>query len=395
MCGELVWIMKKQSYGDGLIMACFVRNHLVGSGSSLPELPPAPVTPNDVCAYPCTYANACTQKWRTERHSSNVNKTPCPPLSSICHLSRQFEVLRFCLFLKSSPNVTVALWRCGKCSGAPSTTAGDQVAIQLQTKSVLICHPGRIILLVRCMLQHLSCRISGYYCHRAGVRICLATPLPRSCSQILQPNIALFIGILTGMSFQATPARSSRITKSKKSSVAAALGLRRSVSSPSAASPRRKSSQVEKPATFDEDEQLDDTGVIASLAADLNFRDVPQYMEYIRNRMFSAIPERNSGMNSTRIAETLNYRKALPPIVTLAHIEALCTSSTKTEREIAELAKAGILRRVTIPNRGMGVASVGDGITSMQEWERLVRSHTGLSPDLRSKLIIKSAIHMC
>ena len=102
--------------------------------------------------------------------------------------------------------------------------------------------------------------------------------------------------------------------------------------------------------------------------------------------MFSNIPERNAGMNSTRIAETLNYRRALPPIVTLAHLNSLCASSTKTEREIAELARAGILRRVTIPNRGMGVASVGDGIASMNEWERLVRSHPDLSLDTQSRL---------
>lgn len=133
----------------------------------------------------------------------------------------------------------------------------------------------------------------------------------------------------------------------------------------------------------DDDEQLDDTGVIASLAVDLNFRDVPQYMAYIRSSMFNQIPEKNSGMNSTRIAETLSYRRALPPIVTLAHLDAVCASSTKTEREIAELAKAGVLRRVTIPNRGMGVASVGDGIASVQEWERLVRTHGGLAVDVQ------------
>lgn len=185
------------------------------------------------------------------------------------------------------------------------------------------------------------------------------------------------------MSFQATPARSSRITKSRKPSVAAALGLRRSTSSPSSASPRRKSSQGTPATAHDDAEQLDDTGVIASLAADLNFRDVPQYMAYIRNTMFSPIPEKTSGMNSTRIAETLSYRRALPPIVTLAHLDAVCTSSTRTEREIAELAKAGILRRVTIPNRGMGVSSVGDGIASMQEWERLVRTHAGLAVDVQ------------
>lgn len=90
-------------------------------------------------------------------------------------------------------------------------------------------------------------------------------------------------------------------------------------------------------------------------------------------------------MNSTRIAQTLNYRRALPPIVTLAHLDALSSSSTKTEREVAELAQAGILRKVTIPNRGMGVSSVGDGIASVQEWERLVNSHTSLSPDVQGK----------
>ena len=184
---------------------------------------------------------------------------------------------------------------------------------------------------------------------------------------------------------QTTPARSSRITKSRKPSAAAALGLRRSVSSPSSASPRRKSTA--KSDSFIHDDRLDDTGVIVSVASDLNFRDVPQYMEYSRNRMFSDIPQRNSGLNSTRIAETLNYRISLPPIVTLAHLDALCTSSTTMEREVAELCQAGILRRIAIPHRGTGVSAVGDGITSVQEWEKLVRSHNGLTPDFQCRYI--------
>ena len=131
---------------------------------------------------------------------------------------------------------------------------------------------------------------------------------------------------------------------------------------------------------------MDDLGIVASLAADLNFRDVPQYMEYIRNRMFSDMPEK-AGMNSTRIAEVLNFRKQLPPFVTIAHIDALSTSSTVVEREIAELAKKGILRRVTIPNRGVGAAAVGDGIASVKEWQTLVRTHEGLSEGLQEKYI--------
>lgn len=162
----------------------------------------------------------------------------------------------------------------------------------------------------------------------------------------------------------------------------AALGLKRSTSSPSQASPRKRSLPFEKSVQYDEDSQLDDTGVIATLADDLNFRDVPQYMEYISNRMFSDMPEK-AGMNSTRIAEVLNYRRRLPPFVTIAHIDALSSSSTRIEREIAELAKAGVLRRVTIPRRGAGAAAVGDGLASLKEWHALVRQHDGLTEYLK------------
>ncbi|KAF2262525.1 hypothetical protein CC78DRAFT_554506 [Lojkania enalia] len=154
------------------------------------------------------------------------------------------------------------------------------------------------------------------------------------------------------------------------------------------ASSKRKSSKRTASSTTDNgDEKLDDTGVIASLAADLSFRDVPQYMEYIRYRMFSDIPEKSVGMNSTRIAEVLNHRKNLPPIVTIAHVDALSSSSTKTEREIVQLAQAGVLRRVTIPHRGVGAAAVGDGIASVAEWQRMVKSHADLNEALKDKYI--------
>ncbi|KAL6706896.1 hypothetical protein ACN47E_005039 [Coniothyrium glycines] len=191
---------------------------------------------------------------------------------------------------------------------------------------------------------------------------------------------------------QTTPARSSRITKSRRPSAAAALGLRRAASSPSSGSPRKRSLPRETSLQHDYDDQLDDTGVMASLADDLNFRDIPQYMEYIRNRMFSDMPEK-AGMNSTRISEVLNFRRRLPPFVTIAHIDALSTSSTRVEREIAELSKAGILRRVTIPNRGVGAAAVGDGIASIREWENLVQAHETLPDDIKSKYITVLKAH--
>ena len=186
------------------------------------------------------------------------------------------------------------------------------------------------------------------------------------------------------MSLQATPARSSRIKTPQRQSAAAALGLRRTTSSPSAANPRKRSLPSETSISFDDDEQLDDIGIVASLASDLNFRDVPQYMEYIRNRMFSDLPEK-AGMNSTRIAEVLNFRLRLPPFVTIAHVDALNSSSTRIEREIAELAKAGVLRRVTIPYRGVGPAAVGDGVASVQEWQKLIQTHYALSEELKGE----------
>ncbi|KAL6164098.1 hypothetical protein ACJQWK_09774 [Exserohilum turcicum] len=127
------------------------------------------------------------------------------------------------------------------------------------------------------------------------------------------------------MSLQATPARSSRITKPRRRSAAAALGLKRKTSSTPNTGPKRLPLPSHDSTSHDDDYQLNDTGVIASLASDLNFRDVPQYVSYIQRRMFSAVPEK-SGMNSVRTAQVLNFRLRLPPFVTLAHINALSTS---------------------------------------------------------------------
>ena len=101
--------------------------------------------------------------------------------------------------------------------------------------------------------------------------------------------------------------------------------------------------------------------------------------------MFSDIPQQAAGMNSTRIAEVLNYRRHLPPFVTIAHIDALASSGTRTEREIVELCQAGVIRRVTIPHRGVGASAVGDGLASVVEWQKLVREHDGLDGELKGK----------
>ncbi|OMP84913.1 hypothetical protein BK809_0000665 [Diplodia seriata] len=193
-------------------------------------------------------------------------------------------------------------------------------------------------------------------------------------------------------SLQTTAAKSSRVTKPARRKSNNPL-LRRSSSSPFAASPRRKpapESATQVGAGSDEsifDEPLDDTGVVASLAADLELRDVPQFIQNIRNRMFTPVPERASGMNGQRTAEVLNFRINLPPVVSVAHVHALSRSPTVTEREVAELVRAGIVRKVVIPGRGLGGAAVGEGLVLVSEWEKLVRSHPGLGNEMKEKYI--------
>jgi hypothetical protein len=90
-------------------------------------------------------------------------------------------------------------------------------------------------------------------------------------------------------------------------------------------------------------------------------------------------------MNSTRIAEVLNFRARLPPIVPVAHIYALRGSPTTTERELAGLINTGMLRKLEFPGRGIGREGVGEGIVLMSEWTRLVEADSGLSSSTKRK----------
>ena len=175
---------------------------------------------------------------------------------------------------------------------------------------------------------------------------------------------------------QSVPARSSRITNRKRIP---------STLSPVHLSPNSVPSHHALSYDHDQDtdQQLEDTG-LASLAHDLNFRDVPQFIYHIRNSMFGEMSEM-AGMSSTRKAEILNHRAKLPPFVTVAHVDALTASSTAIEREIAQLAQAGIVRRISIPRRGIGAAAVGDGIALTQEWHQLIHANESLTEHLKGK----------
>lgn len=182
---------------------------------------------------------------------------------------------------------------------------------------------------------------------------------------------------------QRTAAPSSRITKP---------GQRRSSASPFAnvkkkkpAQSARKKAALAEDAPEEFDARLDDVGVVNSLAQDLRFRDVAQLLLYIRSHMFCNIPESGAGMNSTRIAEVLNFRAGLPPITSVAHVHAMTNSPTTTEREIALLVGEGIVRRTVVPGRSSGGDAVGDGLVLVEEWEQLVNADRGLPEDTRSE----------
>ncbi|KAK8114495.1 uncharacterized protein PG998_001017 [Apiospora kogelbergensis] len=150
------------------------------------------------------------------------------------------------------------------------------------------------------------------------------------------------------MSLRSILGRSSRIKKASSKS----QGAKRA--SPSKR--RSASNRTAGGADYEEDDvfddKLDDCGLVKALAMDMNLRDTAQAIRYIRSHMFTPMPQQAGGMNSIRIAEVLSYRKNLPPIVTVSHIQTLLSSPSAVEREAAELAQSGIIRKIVVARRG-------------------------------------------
>lgn len=170
--------------------------------------------------------------------------------------------------------------------------------------------------------------------------------------------------------------------------------LKRSSSSPFNNLPRRKSSQSQPVATkrarseeAEPQERLDDSGIVTSIPPRGVQQDVVSLMKYIQDSMWSDMPERAAGMNSTRIAEVLNFRKSLPPIVSIAHLHAVSKSTTATEREVAHLAQDGIIRKINVFGRGKGGAAIGEGLVLTEDWRRLVRENAALSEGTKEKYL--------
>ncbi|RCI15425.1 hypothetical protein L249_3462 [Ophiocordyceps polyrhachis-furcata BCC 54312] len=147
---------------------------------------------------------------------------------------------------------------------------------------------------------------------------------------------------------------SSRVRKTRRPTQ-----TRRSTLSP------RKDARREHEAPFQD--RLADLGATRLLAEELTLRDVVQAMRYIRSRMFSPMPEK--GLHSTRVADVLNYRAAMPAVVTLDHLNAVLPSATQTERELAELVGKGVVRKVRVERRG----GMGEVVIETRELEGLIR----------------------
>lgn len=151
--------------------------------------------------------------------------------------------------------------------------------------------------------------------------------------------------------------------------------LRRSSSSPFSSLSRRKPAQRTKSVGNDNDvssdgtvEKLNDTGRVILLATIAPISSVLQAIKHSNETIFCDIPER-AGMNSTRIAEILNFRKSLPPIVSLAHVHCLINASTRTEREITSLIASGDVRKLTVSGRGNDISGLGEFLLLVHDLE--------------------------
>ena len=186
------------------------------------------------------------------------------------------------------------------------------------------------------------------------------------------------------MPFTYTAAKSSRVTKSR-SGVAS---LKRSSSSPFSQSPKRKpisrsQSKQENFSDYGALERLRNIGLVTSLAAPGQPQDIISLLGYIKTCMFDDIPER-AGMNSVRIAEVLNFRKALPPMVSKSHIHALVFSPTSAEREIASLAARDKLQKVVIQGRSVSASTAYEALVLVSDWIEATKA-AKLEPSLTER----------
>jgi hypothetical protein len=202
------------------------------------------------------------------------------------------------------------------------------------------------------------------------------------------PKLPVFLpSISQRMPLYLTGYNSSRVRKPTTVS-----SLRRSLSSPFAKVARTKALQRAKSLADSDGEdaegevaRLDATGKIIPSSTLSNAKSVEDAIKQSIDSMFCEMPER-AGMNSVRIAEVLNYRKGLPPVVTAAHVHALVTASSRTEREISALIAAGKLRKIKLLGRGNDLSGLSELLILTNGLEGMLRG-SGLADSIIDDLL--------
>lgn len=145
------------------------------------------------------------------------------------------------------------------------------------------------------------------------------------------------------------------------------------ISSSTPESTQKEEQGVDDEEEYRPNEPLPDGGLVHALLTDLTLRDVPQAMRFSHSHMFTPLPEQPSsyGLNSTRVADVLNFRRQLPHLTTTMHLHALLRSPTAVERETAELVRAGTLRKIIILRRGAGNKAGGGVVEFLIEGQDL------------------------
>ncbi|KAF9879979.1 hypothetical protein CkaCkLH20_02790 [Colletotrichum karsti] len=177
-----------------------------------------------------------------------------------------------------------------------------------------------------------------------------------------------------------------RVKKSKPTKSPAASPRKNNGTSSPRTGGGAKKKKVEPDSDGDDDyfnDRLDDAGLVAALATDMSLRDVVQAIRYTRNHMFGPVPTEAAGMKSTRIAEVLNYRKAMPGLVTVSHLHALLASPTAVEREVAELERGGAVRKIYVQRRG----GLGEALIQSSELEEMITQAAGAGLDDETKAV--------
>ncbi|OKL61556.1 hypothetical protein UA08_03907 [Talaromyces atroroseus] len=133
-------------------------------------------------------------------------------------------------------------------------------------------------------------------------------------------------------------------------------------------------------------EPLPDRGGSQYLTESMKLDGVLQAMHHAKESMFEELPAR-AGMNSTRIAEVLNLRRSLPPLVSVAHVHTVLQAPTQVEREIVSLVQTGQLRRLIVPGRGNDAAGLGDCLVLASDLQNLVQTSNELEQSLKDRFL--------